>query len=88
MNEMNAEKRNIASRKLLEDRMRLLVPISIALVLVGCNVDDHLNSSSQSLVTHNALASNALASNALASNSKSFTGVLERDTVRADSGFQ
>ncbi len=68
MNKINAEKKNTRGRKILEDPMRLVAPISIALALVGCNVDDHLHSSSQSVVSHNALASNALASNALASN--------------------
>ena len=48
--------------------MTLLLPVSIALVLVGCNVDEHLNSSSQSVVTHNRLSSNRLAANRLSSN--------------------
>jgi hypothetical protein len=68
MNELNAENRNTRSRKLSQNPMRLTVPISIALVLVGCNVDEHLSSSSQSLVAHNRLAANRLAANRLAAN--------------------
>jgi hypothetical protein len=68
MNKLNAGKKNTHSGELLEEPMRWVVPISIALMLVGCGVDQQINSSAQSLDTHNALASNALASNALASN--------------------
>jgi hypothetical protein len=48
--------------------MPLLLPVSIALVFVGCGGDEHLNSSSQSVVTHNRLAANRLAANRLSSN--------------------
>src|SRR5215831_11473669 len=68
MNKLNTENRSSCIRKSLQNPMRSIVPISIALVLVGCGVDEQINSSAQSLVTHNALAANALAANALASN--------------------
>src|SRR5258708_28456358 len=41
---MSAEKRNITIRNFLEHPMRLVVPISMALVLFGCHVDEHYNS--------------------------------------------
>jgi hypothetical protein len=50
MNKLNAENRNPCNRKQLQNQMRLAAPISIALVLVGCSVDDPLDSSSQALV--------------------------------------
>src|SRR5260370_23428651 len=68
MSKISTEKRNTRGRKLLVDPMRSVVPISIALILVGCNVDDHLNSSSQSVVTHKNLGANRLAANRLSAN--------------------
>src|SRR5690348_8319392 len=68
MNELNAESRNTDSRRHLEGPMRWVVPASIALLLVGCNVDEQLDSSLQSVVTHNRLAANKLAGNKLAGN--------------------
>src|SRR5215831_3048632 len=93
MNKLNTENRSSCIRKSLQNPMRLIVPISIALVLVGCGVDEQIKSSAQSLVTHNALASNALASNALASNalasnqlsSNRFT-VADRDLIETEDG--
>src|SRR5262249_9717054 len=68
MTKLNAENRDIRSRKLLQNPMRLAVPISIALVLVGCNVDQHLSSPSLSVVTQARRALNRLAANQLSSN--------------------
>ncbi len=65
MNRMNAK--IMRTRRLWDDPVRWAVPISIGLMLVGCGVDEQINSSRQSVVTHNRLSSNRLSSNHLPS---------------------
>src|SRR6266849_1057241 len=93
MSKISTEKRNTRGRKLLDDPMRSVVPISIALILVGCNVDDHLNSSSQSVVTHNKLGANRLAANRLSANrlssnqlSSNRFNLADSDLIETDGG--